>query len=299
MNDAPACRTAVGQTPPSDDSLSTTVSSPAGHQVLFFGRPRVDEENAADSAVATRGIGHRRPPAGNVRSLPGRNEDTDRAIAMAVQADRTRLARELHDVVGHEVTLMLLQAAGAARILHTDPQRAEAALARVAELGRQAIDELRRMLGLLLSGEDRTAKHQLSDPDNLQDLIERTRTDTFQASLSCTGTPAPVSPEVDLSAYRVVQEALTNAIRFADQRHPVRVTVAWHPAALKIQVCNRVSYDSPLPHRLSTGWGLTAMRERVAAAGGRCRAGLQVDGHFHVTATFPLAGPALRRQKVT
>ncbi|MFD7710568.1 sensor histidine kinase [Streptomyces sp. NPDC059785] len=226
-------------------------------------------------------------------ALRRRHEDVDRAIANAVQADRTRIARDLHDVVGHEVSLMLLQAAGAARIMRTDPDRAETALARVEALGQQAIIELRRMLGLLSLGEECTAMHRLSDPHNLHALVERTRTDTFQVSLVCTGDPAPLPPEVDLCAYRVVQEALTNAIRHADQCHPVRVTVAWHPAELEIQVSNRVSQDdgTSVP-RHSAGWGLIGMRERVAAVGGCCRAGLQADGHFRVSASFPLANPA-------
>lgn len=224
-----------------------------------------------------------------------RRVDTARAAADAVRAERDRIAGELHDIVAHAVSLMLLQAAGAARVLRQDPSRAETALRHIEEVGQQAVVELRRMLGLLSDGAGRSATLRLPNLRDLPTLVDRTRTDTFHVEFEVTGSPVRVDAEVDLSAYRIVQEALTNAVRYADQRFPAWVAVVWRSTELEIQVRNRV----PTPrasstYRLSTGRGIIGMRERAAAVGGRCQAGLQADGSFLMTAHFPVALRAAR-----
>ncbi|GGY19432.1 ATPase [Streptomyces minutiscleroticus] len=221
-----------------------------------------------------------------------RQEDAERAAADAVRAERRCIARDLHDIVTHAVSLMLLQAGGAAHTLRVDPARAETALGHVDELGQQVVVELQRMLDLLAADTDRSATQRLPELRDLQQLVERMRTDTFKVSLDVTGTPVPLAPGVDLFAYRIVQEALINAIRYADQHFPVRITVAWRPAVLEIQVSNQVSCArSPLPRRFSNGRGLIGMRERAAAVEGRCQAGVRADGSFRVRAFFPLVRP--------
>ncbi|MFD7818603.1 sensor histidine kinase [Streptomyces sp. NPDC059785] len=213
------------------------------------------------------------------------------AAADAVEAERVRIARDLHDIVAHAVSLMLLQAAGAARVLRKCPDRAETALGHVDELGQQAVVELRRMLGLLSPDADCRTGQGLPTLNDLQLLVERTRTDIFEVELDITGSPMPLDPGVDLSTYRIVQEALTNAVRYADERFPVKVTVVWHRTELDIEVCNRVSVARRhRAHPLSVGRGVIGMRERAAAVGGSCQAGLQADGSFLVRASFPLSG---------
>ncbi|MFD7710556.1 sensor histidine kinase [Streptomyces sp. NPDC059786] len=227
--------------------------------------------------------------------LRQRRTDAERAAADAIATERRLITRDLHDIVAHAVSLMLLQAAGATRILRTDPERAEVALGHVEELGEQAILELRRMLGLLSAEADRSATQRLPGCHDLHSLVERTRTDTFQVSLDTMGAPVPLYPGTDLCAYRIIQEALTNATRYADQHFPVRVMLAWHPAILEVRVSNRLSSArGPLACRLPTGRGLIGMRERAAAVGGSCQAGPQPDGTFRVTASFPLPRPASR-----
>ncbi|GAA0463779.1 sensor histidine kinase [Streptomyces olivaceiscleroticus] len=222
-------------------------------------------------------------------TLLQRQLEAERAAADAVAAERRRITRDLHDIVAHAVSLMLLQAAGAARILRKDPERAEVALRHVDELGQEAIVELRRMLGLLTDDGDPAAPQHLPGLRNLEALVERTRTDTFRVELATTGDPVPLASGVELSAYRIVQEALTNASRYADHQFPVRVEVNWSPPTLDIRIRNRApAARRSLSHRLSAGRGVIGMRERAKAVGGSLQAGLQPDASFIVAASFPL-----------
>ncbi|MEV0600354.1 histidine kinase [Streptomyces sp. NPDC050315] len=216
-----------------------------------------------------------------------------RAAADAVSTERNRIARDLHDIVAHAVSLMLLQAAGASRVMHKDPGRAVVALGHVEQLGQQAIVELRRMLNLLAGDADQAGAQQLPGLRNLEDLLKHTESDTFRVVLKVAGNPVPLEPGVDLSSYRIVQEALTNASRYADRRFPVVLEICWHPTELDIRIRNRIAGGRRnSAHRLATGRGLIGMEERATAVGGRLHTGTGPDGNFVVAASFPLASPS-------
>ncbi|WP_189864091.1 sensor histidine kinase [Streptomyces poonensis] len=214
------------------------------------------------------------------------------AAAEAITAERGRITRDLHDIVAHAVSLMVLQAAGAAKILRKDPDRAQEALHHVDVLGQQAIGELRRMLGILTDGTEKAVTDPLPGLRDLDVLVEHMRTAGLPVELDVTGTPTALAPGAELSAYRIVQEALTNASRYADRRLPVQVHVRWQPAQLEVRVRNQCPVvRRHSAHPLSTGRGLLGMQERAAAAGGRLQVGPQPDGGFLVTAVFPLTRP--------
>jgi signal transduction histidine kinase len=210
------------------------------------------------------------------------------AAAEAVSSERSRIAREMHDVVAHSVTLMVLQAGGAARLLRSDPDRASTALGHVDELGQQAIFELRRLLGLLppesLGGAESAACPGLRD---LCQLVDQVRASGLQVELSVTGGPAELEPGVDLSAFRIAQEALTNAARYADRRHPVQVAVRWRPSDVELTVLNhtRGALVRSMPNRR----GILGIRERVRISGGSIDAAPQPGGRFQVRVRLPLA----------
>ena len=219
------------------------------------------------------------------------------AAAEAVSEERGRIACDLHDIVAHSVTLMVLQAAGAGRILGEDPARAQEALRHVDDLGQQAIVELRRMLGLLVQdaqphGEP-TAQRRWEDIAN---LISGTRETGRDVRFAVQGHPAPLDPGVELSAYRIVQEALTNASKYADPEKPIEVMVRWGASRVTIRITNHVSDDhKSVSHALSTGHGLLGMRERTRAVAGRFEAGTLEDGRYAVTADLPVLEVAAGR----
>jgi signal transduction histidine kinase len=216
-----------------------------------------------------------------------------RAAAAAVADERSRIARDLHDIVAHAVTLMLLQAGGAARLLSSDPARAEAALRHVDRLGQQAIVELHRLLGLLSTepADEYEAFASSSRLGNIGELVAQLTTPDLTVRVEVTGEPVPLDPGVDLSAYRILQEALTNAARYADRRRPVLVQVRWADRTVEIGIVN---YRQPVQRQsraYSTGRGLIGMRERAQAAGGEFDAGPRSDGRYSVRARMPVAAP--------
>lgn len=213
----------------------------------------------------------------------------EHAAAEAVSLERSRIARDMHDVVAHAVTLMILQAGGAARLLRREPDRAEAALGHVDDLGQQAIFELHRLLGLL-AAEATEPPSASASPSGLRDLpglVDQVRVGGVKVELSVTGEPVGLEPGVDLSAYRIVQEALTNAVRYADPRQPVQVEARWRPADVQIRVLNHVRRAAG--RSLSSNRGLLGIRERVRMCGGSIELGPQRDGRFLVEVQLPLA----------
>ena len=215
----------------------------------------------------------------------------ERAAAEAISSERNRIARDLHDVVAHSVTLMILQAGGAARLLRSDPGRAEVALSHVDKLGQQAIFELHRFLGLLVPnpiGPTGLSAPPFSPPglQDLPELVDQVRASGVNVELVVTGEPTDLEPGVDLSAFLISQEALTNAARYADPQCPVQVNVCWQPAAVRIQVVNRTRRDPG--DSLSTSHGIIGIRERVRICGGSIEVGLQLDGRFLLDVHLPL-----------
>ncbi|MFC8125798.1 sensor histidine kinase [Streptomyces sp. NPDC057302] len=209
----------------------------------------------------------------------------------AVLSERARTARELHDIVANAVTVMVLQAGGARHVLRADPDRAEQALDQIESSGKTAVAELRHMLLVLRTAGERLAAEGPSfGLADLGPLLNGVRQAGLRAHLEVTGDPAVLARSVDLTAYRLVQEALTNAAKYAGPGAATVVRLDWARDAGRLRI--EVGDDGqgiPVTARseLSTGHGLLGLRERVAVCGGTFDAGPVGDGGFRVAATLP------------
>ena len=209
----------------------------------------------------------------------------DASASAAAYGERARIARELHDVIAHSVSVMVIHAGGARLVMGEQPQRAEESLRSVERAGREALAEMRRLLGVLGEGDPRALAPQPGLCD-IEPLLADARSAGIAATLLIDGEPAPVSPAIDLCAYRIVQEALTNAIKHAA---PARasVNVRWRDEELELEV----SDDGRQPRAVDGaggGHGIPGMRERVALHSGSFRAGARPNGGFTVIARLPL-----------
>ncbi|HEX6754784.1 MAG TPA: histidine kinase [Mycobacteriales bacterium] len=204
----------------------------------------------------------------------------------AVLEERTRITREMHDVVGHRVSLMVLQA-GAIEMAATDPERVRRLAGQLQEAGRRSLEELRQLIGLLRAAEDSEPSPLAPMPTlaDVEELVGEARQAGVEVTLDRRGEPRPVDPTVGRTAYRVVQEALTNAGKHAPGA-AVTVTLDYRPAELAVSVLNRRATRQPaaLP---SGGHGLVGLRERVRTVGGELRAEPRLDGGFGVEAVLP------------
>jgi signal transduction histidine kinase len=213
-------------------------------------------------------------------------EDRESDARRAVTAERHRIAREMHDVVAHSISVMVVQAAGARRILARDPERAEAAAAEIEKTGREALLEMRRLLGVL-RGPDQTALLAPSPTfDGLESLVGRARGAGLPVELVVVGDSRPLPPGIDLTAYRVVQEGLTNALQHAPGARTT-VSVSWLADALELTVADRGPGRAP-GRPPGPGQGLIGMRERVALYGGEMRTGHRRGGGFELHVRLPL-----------
>jgi signal transduction histidine kinase len=186
---------------------------------------------------------------------------------------------------------MLLQAGGASRLLRTEPERAEEALERVDDLGQQAIQELRHLLNMLqVPGEPANRDMPLPSIQDLCRLIEQANSMRPGIELIVVGEPHSIDPAPDVAAYRIVQEALTNATRYAPPGTPIHITITWLQADIDIAVSNLVDRDAARGD-LSLGRGLVTMTERARTCGGILDAGPQPGGLFLVRALLPTKVP--------
>ena len=221
--------------------------------------------------------------------LRARTEQLERERAErerdAVARERVRIARELHDVVAHSVSVMVVQAGAARSVLDRDPDASVRALGAVEATGREALTEMRRLLGILRpDGQDADHSPQPS-LDRLGALIARSRDAGLDVELRVEGRAGPLAPGVDLTAFRLVQEGLTNALKHGG-RGRARVVLRWSAEVLEIEVANHI-VDGPAAHGLAGGGqGLIGMRERVALCGGELRAG-PIGRGFVVRARLP------------
>jgi signal transduction histidine kinase len=209
----------------------------------------------------------------------------------AVTEERLRLARELHDVVAHGMSVIAVQSGVGAHVADTQPQEAAKALAAIEVTSRAALTELRRLLGVLR--EDSQPQGDLTPVPGLGDL-EGLLAEVAKAGLGVRlrveGTPSPLPAGVDLSAYRIVQEALTNVVKHAGPAR-AQVVVGYHDHDVTLEVTDDGSgVGAPTGDgRARVGHGLIGMRERVAAFGGDLEVGPQPDGGFRVAARLPVA----------
>ena len=206
------------------------------------------------------------------------------AAERAVAEERQRIARELHDVVAHSVSVMTVQAGAVRRLLHPDQERERLALEAIEATGREALTEMRRLVGLL---RDQSATPDFAPQPSMRAidvLLGTVRESGLPVDLVVEGTPAELPPGVDLAAYRVIQEALTNALKYAG---PARacVTVRWKRGELALEVANDGTSE---PGGDGGGHGLVGLRERVSLVGGTIESGPKEGGGFVVTAHLPL-----------
>jgi signal transduction histidine kinase len=197
--------------------------------------------------------------------------------------ERLRIAQEVHDVVGHGLAAINMQAEIALHLLHRKPEQAEAALTAISRTSKQGLDELRATLVAVRRGQDRAPMPGLGQLAALRDRLAHAG---LPVSLSIDGAPAGELPAaVDLAAYRIVQEALTNVLRHAGAT-AAEVSIVHRPDALELEVT-----DAGIGgHPSREGSGIAGMRERAAALGGELTAGPRAGGGFRVRAVLPLAG---------
>jgi signal transduction histidine kinase len=211
-------------------------------------------------------------------------EQREAEARAAVAEERRRIAREMHDVVAHSISIMVIQAAGARHILPLDPGRAEEAAARIGRAGRDALAEMQLLVGALETLPDDGPAPSL---DALPLLLDRARHAGLEVTLRVHGTPRELPPGAELAAYRVVQEALTNAIKHAACA-ATEVAVDWREETLELRIADRGD-GARDPRLAGGGHGLVGMGERVRFHGGELRAGPRPGGGFEVVARIPVA----------
>jgi signal transduction histidine kinase len=203
---------------------------------------------------------------------------------VAAAAERARIARELHDVVAHHVSVMVVQADGAGYVLRSDPDRAASALSAVSATGRQALTELRRLLGVLRSTDQHADLTPMPGLGELRELLDQARAAGLEVSYTLTGTPRELPEGAELAAYRVVQESLTNTRKHAGLAASAAVTLSYERDGLIVQVTDDgMASQGGGP----AGHGLTGMRERIGMYGGTVLAGPLPGGGFRVRAWLP------------
>jgi signal transduction histidine kinase len=232
------------------------------------------------------------------RSRADRAEaELDRHVARERAAERARIARELHDVVAHHVSLMAVQAEAATSLLPDKPLQARKSVEIIGDTARLALTELRRLLGVLRGPSERLETAPSASLSEIGGVLDQVRGAGLPVDLEVVGTPGPLAPGVDLTAYRIVQEALTNTIRHAHAAYAA-VTLSYEPGY--VTVC--VADSGPRPDGVAgnggaaiepgsllagSGLGLAGIAERVASCGGNLTVGPTPAGGFAVTARLP------------
>jgi signal transduction histidine kinase len=208
--------------------------------------------------------------------------EQQRSAQLAIELERQRVARELHDVIGHGLGVMVLQAGAVRRLLRPDQKDEHAALESAERTGRQSLAELRRVIGALRADDNRAPAAGLAA---LDELAEQVRAAGLPVTVRVEGAPRPLPAALEHSAYRVVQEALTNALKHAGPAH-ADVRVRFEPEWLDLYIEDDGHGNG---NGGSPGFGLIGMRERAALFGGHLHAGPRSAGGFAVHARFPLA----------
>jgi len=245
--------------------------------VFFAGLPWLAGRTLRNQTALTRELAEKAE-----RAAHAREEEERRAIA----AERSRIARELHDVLAHNLSVMVVQAGAARRVVEAHPERAAEAAQLIQRTGREALAELRHMFGAVRRGEG----EDLSGPPSIarvDELARGARAAGLKVRLSVDGDPVPLPPGVDQAAYRVVQEALTNTLKHAGGTHAA-VTVSYEPGEVVLSIEDDGASDrGDGLSATGSGYGLIGMRERVALYGGLLQAGPRDDGGFAVRARLP------------
>jgi signal transduction histidine kinase len=217
--------------------------------------------------------------------LSERRAEQERANAQAaIVEERAGIARELHDVVAHAISVMLLQARGGRRVLQAEPADASEAFATIERTGHQALEEMRRLLGMLRATDEQLALAPQPTLKELDRLVEQVRAAGLPVEVAVEGEPRELPPGLDLSAYRIVQEALTNALKHAGPAR-ARVLLRYDSDELELEIA-----DDGLGtgDGSGSGQGLIGMRERISVYGGELQAGRRPEGGYVLRARLPL-----------
>ena len=210
--------------------------------------------------------------------------DREARAREAVAEERARLARELHDSVGHALNVVVLHAGAAQRVIEKKPELAREALQSIETAGRQALGDIERMLGILRARDEETSYDVAPGLGQLEELCRQVREAGLPVTLTVSGEPRPLPASLDLTAYRIVQEALTNTLKHAG-RTQATVLVGYEDAGLVIEVLD--DGRGATPATATGGRGLLGMRERVATFRGELEAGPRAEGGFGVRARLP------------
>jgi len=273
------------------------------HQLEFFFVTALLYLLAPTSAwVLGDSMGYRRAYSAALEERAARAErERDAQAEIAAAAERARIARELHDVIAHNLSVMVAQADGGAYAFDATPERSRQALAEIGRTGRQALSEMSSLLGVLRTGPEPPPLSPAPVADEIAHLVTQAREAGMRVSHTVEGTARPLPGGLSLAAYRIVQEALTNVRKHAGPEAAAEVTLGYGQEELLVRVTDdgRVATGKPaiLP-RYGTaraadpvdpvGHGLAGMRERAAMYGGTVEAGLRPGGGFEVTARLPI-----------
>jgi signal transduction histidine kinase len=214
-------------------------------------------------------------------------EERDAEARRAVAAERRRIAHEMHDVVAHSISVMVVQAGGARRILERDAARAQDAAAQIERTGRETLLEMRRLLGVMRRPDAAPELEPNPTLDGVADLAARARAAGLAVDLHVDGARRGLRPGLELAAYRVVEQGLEDALRGRERAgtQSAAVTVRWAPTALEITIADE---RPDMPFAVGASPALIGVRERVAVYGGELRAGQRSDGGHEVHVRFPL-----------
>ena len=201
--------------------------------------------------------------------------------------ERLRVARDLHDVIGHNISLINVQASMGLDLMDSRPEQARAALSAIKSVSKEALEELRTMLTTLRRDDDIAPRSPAPGLDRLPELIEFTRAAGLNVELKVTGKPPHLPAAIDLAAYRIIQESLTNVARHAG-RVRVAVRVTYGGADVRVEIDDDGAAPSGRTVAIGTGSGITGMRERATALGGDLSAGFRLGGGFRVSARLPV-----------
>jgi len=213
----------------------------------------------------------------------GLRERDRRATREALATERARIARELHDVVAHGVSVIALQADAATAALDSDPERAREPLRAIGVTARESLAEMRRLLDVLRAPDEEDPLAPPPGVARLPELVDRIRRTGMVVDLRVEGEAGALAPGVDLAVFRVAQEALTNALKHSGSA-AVAMTLRYRPTDIEIEVID----DGRPPATSAEGFGLIGMRERVGLYGGSLDAGPRPGGGYGVLATLPL-----------
>ena len=213
--------------------------------------------------------------------------ERDQLQQLAVTDERNRIARELHDIIAHSLSVMITLADAARADEHETPTAADVAMAQVSATGREAMAEMRRLLGVLRDGEAATPLVPQPTLGELQELLEQSRAAGLPARLTMTGQPLAMTGPLQATVYRIVQEALTNALKHAQQPTRVTVSLSWKTQSLEIDVSDDGLAVGPVEPGPGSH-GIVGMRERVGLFDGRMTSGPGVTGGWTVAVTLPV-----------